>query len=376
MNVLVTGGAGFIGTNLVRGLISSHEVTVVDCFSSQIHGENDQLPEGLQNSVRLVRGDVRDAALWAEVLPGQDAVVHLAAETGTGQSMYEVSRYEEVNLSGTALLCEELVKGRGYQIERLVVASSRAIYGEGAYRCKEHGLVYPDSRSGNEKRQGHFDPICPSCLQPIHPNPTPESAPLQPSSFYGLTKQVQEQMVLMFGRVLGISAIGLRYQNVFGPGQSLENPYTGILAVFSNLARQGRPISVFEDGEESRDFVYIDDVVEATKAALIAKIEGSHSINVGSGDRTTVLEVARGIIDFYGSSSEVKVTGSFREGDIRHGCADLKRAESLLGYKPKTSFCDGLQEFLRWAQERGSVSGASQFDQSLEEMREHRLLHD
>jgi len=375
LNVLVTGGAGFIGTNLIRGLLSSHEITVVDCFSPQIHGQNDQLPADLKYSVRLVRGDVRDAGLWAEVLPGQHAVVHLAAETGTGQSMYEVSRYEQVNLSGTALLCEELVRGRGYQVERLIVASSRAVYGEGAYQCEHHGLVYPQSRSAADKKQGEFDPVCPKCGRHVMPIPTPESAPMRPSSFYGLTKQVQEQMVLMFGEVLGIPAAGLRYQNVYGPGQSLENPYTGILAIFSNLAREGRPISVFEDGEQSRDFVYIDDVVEATRAALLANLEGSHAVNIGSGQRTTVMEVAREIINFYGSSSEVKVTGSFRQGDIRHGCADLARAKALLGYESKQSFRDGLHSFLQWAQERVFVSRSSRFDESLKEMRKHGLLH-
>ena len=249
------------------------------------------------------------------------------------------------------------------------------MYGEGAYRCEEHGLVYPESRSAADKMRGEFDPACPHCMRRVIAVPTPESAPLRPSSFYGLTKQVQEQMVLMFGEVLAIPTVALRYQNVFGPGQSLENPYTGILAIFSNLAREGHPISVFEDGEESRDFVYVDDVVEATMAALLRKLQGSHSVNVGSGRRTTVLEVTREIIDFFDSCSEVKVTGSFRDGDIRHGCADLTKAQELLGYEPKQSFRDGLHSFLRWAQGRVPISGPPRFEDSLEEMRKHGLLH-
>lgn len=375
MKILVTGGAGFIGTHLVRGLIADHEVTVLDNFSPQIHGANETLAEDLRDSVRLVRGDVRNGALWSELLPGQQAVIHLAAETGTGQSMYAVSQYEQVNLAGTALLCEQLVKGRGYEVERLIVASSRALYGEGAYSCSSHGTVYPASRSTAEKKQGLFDPVCPECAQAVKAIPTPESAPAQPSSFYGLTKQVQEQMTLMFGQVLGIPALALRYQNVFGPGQSLENPYTGILAIFSNLAKEGRDISVFEDGEESRDFVYVEDVVAATRAALTAPLQGSHAVNVGSGRRTSVLEVAREVVAFYGSGSEIRVTGAFRDGDIRHGSADLTRAAALLGYEPRWSFRDGLHEFLRWAQLRASSSGQAKYEASLQEMRDQGLLH-
>ena len=375
MNVLVTGGAGFIGTHLVRGLMAEHQVTVLDNFSPQIHGTVEMLAEDVRNSVRLVQGDVRDGAVWAKLLPGQQAIVHLAAETGTGQSMYAVSQYEQVNLAGTALLCEELVKGHGYGVERLIVASSRALYGEGAYSCSSHGTVYPASRSTAEKKQGLFDPVCPRCGQAVTAIPTSESAPAQPSSFYGLTKQVQEQMTLMFGQVLGIPALALRYQNVFGPGQSLENPYTGILAIFSNLAKEGRGISVFEDAKESRDFVYVEDVVAATRVALTAPLQGSHAVNVGSGIRTTVLEVAREIAAFYGSGSEIRVTGAFRDGDIRHGCADLTRAAALLGYEPRWSFRDGLHEFLRWAQERASASGQAKYEASLKEMRDQGLLH-
>jgi len=375
LNVLVTGGAGFIGTHLLRALIADHQVTVVDNFSPQVHGTTDMLADDLCRSVRLVRGDVRDAALWTEVLPEQEAVIHLAAETGTGQSMYAVTQYEQVNLGGTAMLCEQLLKGRGYQVERLIVASSRALYGEGAYRCGAHGIVYPSSRSTADKKHGLFDPLCPICAHTVQPIPTPESAPAQPSSFYGLTKQVQEQMILMFGRLLGTPAIALRYQNVFGPGQSLANPYTGILAIFSNLAKESRSISVFEDGKESRDFVYVDDVVAATRQALIKPIQGSHAVNVGSGISTTVQEVAREIVAFYGSGSEIKVTGAFRDGDIRHGRADLSKVAALLGYNPRWSFQEGLREFLRWAQERAPATGQAKYEASLKELRDQGLLH-
>ncbi|HTF62325.1 MAG TPA: NAD-dependent epimerase/dehydratase family protein, partial [Edaphobacter sp.] len=262
MRILITGGAGFIGQHLTRHLLSlNHEITILDNFLEQVHAGNRALPANPGEHVKLIVGDVADPAVLKPALDGQDCVVHLAAETGTGQSMYEVSRYERTNIAGTALLYELLSKENSFRVGRIVIASSRAIYGEGTYRCERDGVVYPISRSVEEKRAGQFDTLCPQCGDACEAIPTPETAPYQPSSFYGLTKQVQEQMALMFGHVLKIPTVALRYQNVYGPGQSLQNPYTGILAIFSNLARAGRSIQVFEDGLESRDFVYIDDVV-------------------------------------------------------------------------------------------------------------------
>ena len=373
-SVLITGGAGFIGTRLARALLQyGHSVTLLDNFSSQVHGSNSELPADLKDNVRLVRGDVRDAAMWASTVPGHQTVVNLAAETGTGQSMYEVAKYEQVNLAGTALLYDLLAKNTGYGVERIVVASSRAIYGEGAYRCAEHGLVYPQPRTSVDKRNGLFDPVCPVCGGVCLSVPTPEEAPTQPSSFYGLTKQVQEQMTILFGQVLGISSFALRYQNVYGPGQSLKNPYTGILAIFSNLARTGADINIFEDGEESRDFVYIDDVVRATMACISSSEKGSQAINVGSNERTTVMQVAQAVNGYFGNKSKIRVSGAFREGDVRHGMADLERAKSLLAYEPKVMFKEGLSHFLTWA--KNNEPELSGYEHSLEEMRRRGLLH-
>jgi dTDP-L-rhamnose 4-epimerase len=375
MKVLITGGAGFIGSHVARKLLESCcEVTILDNFSVQIHGDNRQLPEDLGGEVRLVHGDVADPIAIKEALQGVDRIVHLAAETGTGQSMYEVGRYARTNLEGTAQLYENLVKSSSRNIERIVVASSRAIYGEGAYYCERDGMVYPQPRASADKQIGNFDPVCPLCKGECKAVATPESACLQPSSFYGLTKMTQEQMVLLFGQVLRISSVALRYQNVYGPGQSLQNPYTGILAIFSNLARVGQPIRVFEDGMESRDFVYIDDVVDATVAALLAPLEGCYSVNVGSGERTTVLQVAEQINVHFGGRSKVQVTGAFREGDIRHGFADLTFASQLLGYQPARGFRDGLERFLNWTEQ--SVPSTEGYEHSLAEMRERGLLRD
>lgn len=375
MKILITGGAGFIGQSLARHLLTlGHEITLLDNFLPQVHAGKATLPPDLANEVRLVSGDVADPAVMQSGLAGQQGVVHFAAETGTGQSMYEVVRYERTNVGGSALLYELLGKRKDGILERMVVASSRSIYGEGAYRCELDGLVYPQPRPVDEKKTGRFDPTCPVCGEECQTVPTPESAPSQPSSFYGLTKQVQEQMALMFGHALGIPTVALRYQNVYGPGQSLQNPYTGILAIFSNLARTGRTIQVFEDGLESRDFVYIDDVVRATTACFNSDIQGCHAVNVGSGERTTVLSVAKQINAYYGGRSDLRTTGAFREGDIRHGMADLGLAQKLLAYEPQWRFRDGLEKFLEKANE--SAPAGTGYEQSLSELTVRGLLHE
>ncbi len=375
MNVLITGGAGFIGSHLARHLLDiGHAVTVLDNFSPQIHARTTDLAPDLKPNVRLITGDVADPAAMASALEGAESVIHLAAETGTGQSMYEVARYERTNLTGTALLYELLTKAPARKVERVVVASSRAIYGEGAYRCQQHGLIYPVSRTSAEKKSGLFDPLCPVCKGPCESVPTPETAPLQPSSFYGLTKQVQEQTVLLFGNVLNIPSFALRYQNVYGPGQSLHNPYTGILAIFSNLARAGKLIQIFEDGQESRDFVYVEDVVRATAACLSPAALGCEAINIGSNTQSSVLTVANEINAFFGDQSDILITGAFREGDIRHGMADLTKAGAVLDYQPQWKFSAGLKQFLTWAMQNEIPQ--NQYEQSLAEMKARGLLRD
>ncbi len=374
MKVLITGGAGFIGQHLAHRFIrDGYDVTLLDNLLPQIHGDHAGLPPTLATVTRFIKGDVADSAVWKPALEDQNIVVHLAAETGTGQSMYEVERYQNTNLGGTAKLLQQLVNGNGKKVQRLVVASSRAIYGEGAYTCAGHGLVYPQARKRSDLLAGRFDPVCPVCQRGCEPTGVPETAPLQPSSFYGLTKQVQEQTFLMFGRVLQVPAVALRYQNVYGPGQSLRNPYTGILAVFSNLAREKKPIRVFEDGLESRDFVYIDDVVDATFRAATYPLTGTHSVNVGSGVRTTVAEIAREINTYFQNDAETGITGEFREGDIRHNCADLTLAAQLLGYAPGWHFHNGLKSFLDWTcQFEANSSG---YDRSLAELRSRGLMN-
>jgi len=374
MNILITGGAGFIGRHLYTALATQgHRLTVLDNFSPQVHKPGAELIFAASFDGKVICGDVRDRDVWQEALQQQDAVVHLAAETGTGQSMYEVQRYESVNIAGTALMLDCLINDPKRSVRKLVIASSRAIYGEGRYHCTQHGVVYPTARNESDMKAGQYEPRCTQCDSFVTRETTAEDAPFSPSSFYGLTKQVQEQMVLMYARVLNISGFALRYQNVYGPGQSLNNPYTGILAVFSNLAREHRDINVFEDGEESRDFVYVEDVVTATAACLDPSRSGTYAINIGSGVATTVAQVARAIVAQLGSRSNLQISGAFRQGDIRHNVADLALAQKVLGYAPRIQFKEGLFRFLDWAQT--SDIGRGDYEKSLQELRAKGLMH-
>lgn len=366
LNTLITGGAGFIGSNLAHALVrKGHRVTILDNFSPQIHGDTPDLsvlPEG----VRVLRGDVRSRDDLIQALEGQTAIVHLAAETGTGQSMYEIDRYSDVNIGATAKLLD-LLTNEPHQVKRIVVASSRAIYGEGRHRCTTHGVVYPGARTEADMVKGDFAVKCPLCGLNTECLTTDEESRIHPSSVYGITKQVQEQLVLTVGRSLGLHAVALRYQNVYGPGQSLKNPYTGILSIFSTRLRNGHGLSVFEDGRESRDFVFIDDVVDATVLALENPSAGGLAINVGSGVRTDVETVATSIKTLLDAPGEIEITGNFRIGDIRDNYADLTLAREALGFEPKTDFPTGIARFIDWV--RGQELAADGFARSIEELK-------
>lgn len=374
MNVLVTGGAGFVGTHLVRRLLREGcSVAVLDNFSSQVHTGSKALPPDLAGHVELYLGDVTDRELVSTCLARRDVIVHLAAETGTGQSMYEVSRYQHVNIGGTAAIIDCLVNGGGKNVSKLVVASSRAIYGEGRYRCPSHGVQYPSGRSLDHLNAGRYNPACTICDADCSPEATTEDAPAKPLSFYGLTKYVQEQMALMFARSCGFSASALRYQNVYGPGQSLINPYTGILAIFSTLARSNAPIQIFEDGLESRDFVFVDDAVEATWRVIKEESRFVEYFNVGTGHSTPVLQVAKEIVSFFESTSALTVTGAFRQGDIRHNFADLSKIRETIEFVPKYSFQEGLSKFLEWVSNQRQFN--VEYESSLAEMRDRGLFN-
>lgn len=375
MRILITGGAGFIGSSLTLALIErGHEITVLDSLSPQIHGADAQRDSALfariNGKVGFLHGSVTDPQVWPAALEGQQAIVHLAAETGTGQSMYEIHRYTDVNVGGTALMLETLAR-QPHCVGRLVVASSRALYGEGRYRDADGRLVYPGSRRAEDLQQGRFDLYDERGLA-LEMLPTDEASKVHPTSVYGITKQAQEQLVMTMGPALGAAPTALRYQNVYGPGQSLSNPYTGILSIFSTRIRHGKPIAVFEDGRESRDFVYIDDVVEATVAALFEPRAAGQVFGIGSGVATAVLDAARMLVAKFGREVPVEVNGAFRVGDIRHNVADLSKAARLLGFVPRTSFEDGIARFVNWVQSQPLP--ADGYDKSLAELKEKGLM--
>jgi len=371
--ILVSGGAGFIGSHLCNKLVASgYDVTVLDNLSEQVHGdpEKSDLYNSVKNKVLFIKGDVRRRDDWRLALAGQDAVIHLAAETGTGQSMYEIDRYADVNVRGTALMLDLLAREK-HQIKKIIVASSRAIYGEGKYLCTSHGTVYPSHRLEKDMRRGDFEIKCPQCGRTTEVIPTDEDSRLHPTSIYGITKQTQEMLVLTAGRSLGIPSLAFRYQNVYGPGQSLSNPYTGILSIFSTRFRHGNPVNIFEDGRESRDFVYIDDVVTATIAGLEKNTADYLAINVGSGQATTVMTVAETLKKALASDSTIEISGNFRLGDIRHNIADTARLERTLGTVPQTTFEDGIGRFMEWVQTQPLAE--DKYDKSIEELKETGL---
>jgi dTDP-L-rhamnose 4-epimerase len=375
-NILITGGAGFIGTHVCRKLIEqNYHVTIFDNFLPQIHAGKKELPADITNKVTLIEGDVVDKDLFYNALKGQHAVIHYAAETGTGQSMYDVSRYTLVNIQATSTLCDYIIN-EPHELETVIVASSRSIYGEGKYYSETQGVVYPESRTF-KSIENDFEVRCPiTGDKNLQLMATDESSKIHPSSFYGITKQVQEQMVILATSLKNINGFALRYQNVFGPGQSLKNPYTGILSIFSRLALQNQEINIFEDGLESRDFVYIDDVVDATVACLNSYVKGQHIFNVGSGTPVTVLEVAQEIVKYLNSRSKLNISGGFREGDIRHNFADLTYIKSVIGFSPKWNFIDGLHKYIDWALKQSDIPvSVDDYKRSLEELREKGLLN-
>jgi dTDP-L-rhamnose 4-epimerase len=375
MNVVITGGAGFIGSNLALSLIDKgYNVTVLDNLSKQIHGEDPYLSSlflSIKDKVKFIRGTITSKNDLLNALEGQDVIVHLAAETGTGQSMYEIEKYCSVNIGGTALLLDILTNEKHLAIKKMVIASSRSIYGEGKYQNKQGQVVYPIARKEEDMQNGDFEVKDPITGEEVILMPTDEESKIHPSSVYGISKQNQEQMMLTVGKAIQIPAVAFRYQNVYGPGQSLKNPYTGILSIFSTLIRNGRDINVFEDGKETRDFVFINDVVDATILG-IEKEEANYKVfNVGSGVATDVLTVANTLKAAYNSNVKINISGNYRIGDIRHNYADLSRIKELLGFEPKYDFETGIKLFAQWV--KSQEVETSRYDESLTEMKEKGL---
>lgn len=370
MNILVTGGAGFIGSHLVDALVErGHRVRILDALVPQVHG--DKTPEHLNPRAEFMRGDVCDPEAIERALEGVEAVFHKAAEVGVGQSMYEIRRYVGANDMGTATLLEALVKRRS-QVRKLVVASSMSIYGEGAYRCESCGAdAHPKLRPVSQLLERRWEVECPRCGAQLKPVPTNEDKPLFPSSVYAVSKQDQEQFCLVVGRAYEIPTVALRYFNVYGTRQALSNPYTGVCAIFSSRLLNNQPPVIFEDGEQTRDFVHVEDIVRANLLALETDKADYEAINVGTGSPISIKRVAQLLAEGLGREIEPEIVAKYREGDIRHCVADITRARDLLGYEPQVTLEEGIPELLSWVRRQ---EASDRVASATSELESHRLV--
>lgn len=353
-NVLITGGAGFIGAHVAAELLRAGDrVRVFDSLVSQVHGDGGR-PGYLSDEAEFIHGDVRDPEGVRAALAGIDRVVHLAARVGVGQSMYEIADYTGANTHGTAVLLEALLD---HPVERLVVASSMSVYGEGLYRDATGESVVPVSRSREQLRRGEWEPRGPRGEE-LTPVPTPETKPPSLSSVYALNKYDQERLCLLFGDAYQVPAVALRFFNVYGPFQALSNPYTGVLAIFAARLLNDRAPLIFEDGQQRRDFVSVADVARACRLALSRDGVGGHVINVGSGQCASVTEIANRLGRILGREAiEAEVTAKYRVGDIRHCFADISLSYDLLGFRPEVELDDGLAQLAGWLDGQAAVDG-------------------
>lgn len=336
----------------------------------QIQKVHHLLYQKIKDKVDFIKGDVNNREDLKKALVDVDYVIHLAAETGTGQSMYEIKKYVDTNIGGTALLLDILTNTE-HHVKRVVVAESRAVYGEGKYHCPICGDVYPYERTDENLAKGDFECKCPKCGGEVDLIATTEDSAIHPSSVYGISKQVQGQLVHLVCKSIGVESVSFRYQNVYGPGQSLTNPYTGILSIFSTRIKNGNGINIFEDGKETRDFVYIEDVVDATILGMEVPDANGHVFNVGTGIATDVLTVAKTLCDKYGINVPITVSGNYRLGDIRHNFADITAARQILGFKPKWNFSDGIEQFTNWVNQQEVKE--DNYETSIEEMKKKGL---
>jgi dTDP-L-rhamnose 4-epimerase len=347
MQVLVTGGAGFIGSHLVDALVAAgHGVRVFDLLEPQVHGASGA-PAYLNAGAEYTWGDVRDREALFAALAGAEVVFHKAAMVGVGQSMYQVRRYVDVNTLGAATLLDILANEK-HTVRKLIVASSMSVYGEGAYECARHGRICPRLRPDAELAQRDWEMHCPDCGQAARPLPTAETKPLHATSIYAITKKDQEEMCLCVGRAYRIPTVALRYFNVYGSRQSLSNPYTGVAAIFSSRLLNDKPPLIFEDGLQSRDFVHVSDIVRANLLAMQRDAGDYECFNIGSGRPVTVRDVAQVLSVALGKELEPAIVNKYRAGDIRHCVADIARARAVLGYEPATAFEPGMRALSDW----------------------------
>lgn len=369
-NILVTGGAGFIGSHLVDALLAQgHQVRVFDNLEPQVHGalrEQERWPDYCNPEAEYILGDVRDCEALQRAMAGVEVIFHEAAMVGVGQSMYQIERYVDVNTRGTAVLLDIVANDTAVRdrLEKLMVASSMSIYGEGSYECPAHGPSYPWLRPEAQLARRDWELYCSTCGQRLTPQPTDEAKPLQATSIYAISKKDQEEMCVAVGRAYGVPTVALRYFNAYGARQALSNPYTGVAAIFCGRLLNSKPPVIFEDGRQSRDFVHVSDIVQANLLAMGRDEANFGVFNVGSGRTVTILDVAEALIDHLGVHVQPEIVQKFRAGDIRHCFADISRIREL-GYEPAVRFEYGMAELIEWVRLQSAVD---HFDVAREEL--------
>lgn len=355
--VLVTGGAGFVGSHLSDALLrAGHRVRIFDNLTPQVHPDGP--PSYLAKAVEIVTGDMRDLEAVKRAIANTDVVFHLAAAVGVGQSMYEITHYMGANTQGTANLLQALLDSK-LKIEKLIVASSMSIYGEGKYLCSQCGEVAPPPRSLERLKEKQWEMQCPVCGRLVSPVATDESKPLQCTSIYALSKKDQEEMSLLFGRTYGLPVVAMRYFNIYGARQALSNPYTGVAAIFASRLLNKRSPMIFEDGRQLRDFVSIEDIVQANMLAMDKIAADGMALNIGSGIPISINDVATALSGSLGEAIPAEITGKYRAGDIRHCFADISKAQQVLGYSPRYKFSDGISELVTWLRSQAAVDKAA-----------------
>lgn len=364
MKILITGGAGFIGSHLVDRLIErGDEVVVIDNLEPQVH--QNKRPDYLNPRAKYIFKDIGDKKTLLSVLRDAEVIFHQASAVGIGQSMYEIEKYVNANVMGTAKLLDLLVNSEN-SVKKLVIASSMSIYGEGAYECEKCGVVCPELRPEEQLKRREWEIKCPNCGKQAKQIPTKEDKPLRPTSVYAVSKRDQEELCLSVGRAYGIPTIALRYFNVYGPRQSLSNPYTGVCAIFSSRIKNNNPPTIYEDGLQTRDFIYVDDVINANMLAMERSQADYKTLNVGTGKSISILEVARVLSKLYGKGIEPKVVNKYRSGDIRHCFADVSEIHKI-GFEPKTSFEEGMKKLVEWGERTEAIDRVEEATKELVE---------